>query len=401
MTSQHRTIAKPLHRIEDATIGVFLGVFGDYWVENAIESLERQDCGPLPVVVAINGPCPPAWDRLSAWQKTTRHSVTIVSNERNLGPLGSWYLNKDLLRTPWISLFHQDDVYLPHHISTHEAVLRTAEDDVLAVFTGMQGVDLQGRPAAAPPMINEHLNLAPTRVSLPEIIRRHPLPTPSIMIRNPRGVVDDLAWYDSGAPDSEWFARLACRGRFRVLDKVTMRYRISPGSESQSTGWYSRAWQWAQSVDRLIQSDDFNHALAEVPPEARTSFAVDLLDAISARYPASPIFGFLSFAAAQRMATAWQYEPGPATDLLVTYLAADPDSAATRNLAGITGVSSPDPSQPANDTVRVLLGEPPIRGRLEQSGRAAYRRFGHLLPPTVRMLAYRLYDRLWARRGAG
>lgn len=395
-----RTIYPPGGAHSGDRAGVFLGIYGDRWISNAIASVEQQTIDSAAVVAAVNGSCPEALQQLLQWQSTTRHRVTVVQNTRNLGPLGSWYLNQDLLLAPWVALMHQDDVYLPNHLSDLLNAGEGAPQDVVAVFGAMEGVGEDGRPVAAPPMDNQHLDMAPTPVTLPTVLRRHPLPTPAVMLRNPQGYVDNLAWYDSGAPDSEWFARLSCRGRFRVLDTVTMRYRISPGSESQSTGWHSRAWQWAQSLDRLIHSDDFGRALIEVPQEARASFAADVLDAIPARYPTSPIFGFLGFAAAQRMATAWQYEPGPATDLLAAYLAEEPGSAATRNLAGITGVPSSQPSRQAAETVGVLLGVPPNRGRLEESGRAAYRRFGHLLPPTARMRAYRLYDRLWAGRGA-
>ena len=400
MSATDRKIYRPENPGGACAVGVFIGIHGDHWVGNAIASVDGQEIERAEVVAAVNGNFLDAVRDLRQWQATSRHRVTVVQNSGNLGPLGSWHLNQDLLTAPWSALMHQDDHYLPHHLTTLLRTAGSAPDDVLAVFGAMAGMDELGREVAAPPMDNQHLDMAPTAVTLPAILRRHPLPTPAVMLRHPQSYVDDLAWYDSGAPDSEWFARLACRGRFRVLDTVTMRYRLSPGSESQSTGWNSRAWQWAQSVDRLIHSNDFGRALIAVPSEARNSFATDLLEAIPARYPSSAIFGFLAFAAAQRMATAWQYEPGPTTDLLATYLAADPGSAATRNLAGITGVPSHDPSQRANDTVGVLLGEPTTRGRLEDSGRAAYRRFGHLLPPTARMRAYRLYDRLWAGRGA-
>lgn len=400
VSAAERRIYRPENPGRACASGVFIGIHGECWVGNAIASIDGQDIERTEVVAAVNGNFPDAVRQLRQWQATSRHRVTVVQNSRNLGPLGSWHLNQDLLTAPWSALMHQDDHYLPHHLTTLLGAAESAPDDVLAVFGSMAGMDEVGREVAAPPMDNQHLDMASTAVTLPAILRRHPFPTPAVMMRHPAGYVDDLAWYDSGAPDSEWFARLACRGRFRVLDTVTMRYRLSPGSESQSTGWGSRAWQWAQSVERVIHSDDFGRALAAVPPAARASFAADVLDAIPSRYPASPIFGFLAFTAAQRMATSWHYEPGPATDLLATYLAADPGSAATRNLAGITGVPSPHPSHLADDTVRLLLGDPPTRGRLEESGRAAYRRFGHLLPPPARVRAYRLYDRLWAGRGA-
>lgn len=395
-----RVIYPPARLSEGGQAGVFLGIYGDRWVTNAIASIEQQGAGPLEVVAAVNGPTASAVGDLIEWQAKTSHAVTVVTNDRNLGPVGSWYLNRDLLQSPWIALFHQDDVYLPDHLTNLIDEARRAPEDVMAIFGAMSGIDDRGQPLAAPPMDNNSLNLAPTATTLPAILRRHPLPTPAVMLRNPQGYVDGLAWYDSGAPDSEWFARLACRGRFRILDSVTVHYRSSPGSESQSTGWQSRAWQWAHSLDRLIHSDDFALAMAQLPESERQRFAGDLLAAIPARYPTSPVFDFLAFAAAQRMATIWNYETGPATELVAKTLGSEPASAAARNIAGITGSEIGVDLTGHEGALTALLNQAPERGRLEESGRAVYRRYGHLLPKRARLGAYRLYDRLWSTRGA-
>ena len=383
-----------------STVGVFLGIYGDQWVDNAIASVERQDAGPLDVVVAVNGDWPRAVQRLAGWQGSTRHSVTIALNGRNLGPLGSWYANRDLVTAPWVSFLHQDDEYLPEHVPYLEAVARTAPPEVLAVFTSMEGMDPSGRTVPAPPMDNEYLNMASAEVTLPAVLRRHPLPTPALMIRYPEALVTDLAWYDSGAADSEWFARLACRGKFRIISDVTVRYRASPHSESHSTGWQSRAWQWAQSLDRFINSDDFVHALTEIPEETREAFCRGVLNAIPARYPDAPIFGFLQFAASQRMAHVWGYPGGSPTDFLARYLAAEPGSAALRNLEALTGRAGTESTGTVEATLAALLGQPPRRGKTEETGRAIFQRYGHLLPRSTQMAAYRAYDRLWSRRGA-
>ena len=363
-------------------------------------SVERQEFGPLQVVAAVNGDFPAAVKQLRKWQGNTEHHVTVVVNSSNLGPLGSWYLNRDLLAAPWVAFMHQDDVYGPAHLATLLRAAINAHPDVLGVFTSMAGIDEDGRSLAAPPMDNAALDGAPTWVTLPAIVRRHPLPTPASLLRNPEGFVDGLAWYDSGAPDSEWFATLACRGRFRVLSDITMQYRVSTASESQTTGWQSRAWQWAHSVDRIVNSRDFAVAMSNMPAERRREFAEDLLSAIPARYPGSPIFGFLQFVAAQRMAAVWGYEAGPWTELLARHLAVDPESAASRNLLGITGQEKAPHDPQAARVTDALLGPSPVRGRVEEAGRDAYRRWGHLLPPRAQMGAYRLYDRLWGGRGA-
>jgi hypothetical protein len=361
-------------------------------------SVECQEGPSLDVVVVLNGPVPQAEASILAWQHDSRHAITVVVNDRNLGPLGSWYANRDLISSPWVALLHQDDVYLEGHISTLSAAATSAPDDVVAVFTTMEGITEEGAPQAAPPMRNRHLDLAPSAVTVPEIIRRHPLPTPACALRNPESYVDGLAWYDSGAPDSEWFVHLACRGRFRVLDDVTVQYRQPATSESSQTGWESRAWQWAQSLDRFIQSEHFGTFLSTLKSGQRTSVAQDILDAIPSRYPTSPAFAFLQFAAAQRMAEAWDYAPGPATELLLDFLAAGGESAATRNLESVVGPGTMPGPRTAD--MLALLGAPPQMSGADRAARSFYRRYGHRLPRWAREAGYGAYDRLRPRRGA-
>ncbi len=395
---QGRRIFRPESSCHTGDLGVWLGLHGDRWISPATASVERQQGPRLEVLAVLNGPTIAAEGLLIDWQKTSRHSVTIVVNDHNLGPIGSWYRNRDLLSKPWIAFLHQDDVYLPHHTSTLASAVSAVHDDVLGVFTAMEGIAEDGSPMTAPPMRNRHLDLAPSHVTLPEIIRRHPLPTPASALRNPRGWADELAWYDSGAPDSEWFAILACRGRFRVLDEVTVRYRQPATSESSTTGWESRAWQWGQSLGRVIQSRDFRAFLAGIDGDLREATSRSILEAIPARYPDSPLFGYLQFAAAQRMAEAWNYEPGWATDFLMDALLDAGVSAATKNLASIIGHAS----QPATSGVDVsaLLGSAPPLGRGDHLGRSLYKRYGHRLPRWAQETAYGAYDRLRPRRGA-
>ncbi len=392
-----RLLAAP-PRSPTSPIGVWLGVFGDLWVDNAIASVERQSASCLEVVAALNGPSPAAERSLRSWQQVSRHSITIAVNDRNRGPIGSWYATRHLLRTPWVAPMHQDDTYRSSHIATLGSSAAAAADDVIAVFTAMTGIGDDGTPRAAPPVRNRHLDLAPSWETLPEIIRRHPLPTPASAIRNPAGQVEGLAWYDSGAPDSEWFAHLACRGRFRILGDITVQYRQPATSESSQTGRESRAWQWAQSLGRFVQSQDFSSFLSNVPAVHRERAACDILAGIPARYPESPAFSFLQFAAAQAMAEAWGYSSGPAADVLLNFLAAGGESAASRNLRSIVG--SHHSVVPRSAELSSLIGVPPKSGSVDRIGRNLYRRHGHRLPQWAQQAAFSAYDRLRPRRGA-
>ena len=381
----------------EGTVGVFVGIYGDAWVDNAIHSVERQDAGPVDAVMAVNGPWPNALEKLRAWQSQTEHRVTVVANQSNLGPLGSILLNWDLMSGDWLAIMSQDDLYRPNHLSTMAREGRDAPDDVLAIFTALDGISADGlSPRPGPPFLNAHLDLAPSRKLETEIIRRHPLPAPTVAFRRAKAGVPGLAWYDSGSPDSEWYGLLACRGRFRVLQQVTASYRESPDSESRATGWASRAWQWAQGLNRLLLSAEFRTLAAATPEEEREGFAQDLLAAISARYPGSPLFQFLQFTAAQQLADVWHYPPAEATRYLQGAMASMGESGATRNLASLTAQGAP--TVPVD--YAALLGQPPRSSALEHAGRRAYGRFAGVLPVGVRQRLYATYDRLRPDRGA-
>jgi hypothetical protein len=379
----------------DDTVCAFAGVFGDQWVDNLVESLERQNIGPLQCVLAINGPNERALNRLLDFQRRTHHHVTVVVNERNLGPLGSWYRNRDLLLRPWIAFFHQDDVYLDDHVLTLKRMAGNANQGTVGLFTSLG--DLQGGDHGAgtsAPMANRHLRLKSPQVLVPEIVRRHPFPTPTFALRAAVDVAD-MAWYDSGAPDSEWFARLACQGSLDSSDEVTVLYRRPLDSESSKTDWKTRAWLWSLSLSRLLTSREFRHLLVDLPPGERDKFARRMLQAIPARYPSSPIFTYLQFLAAQEMATAWDYGDGESGPWLLDALSAWGHSASTISLQSLTGKKHPTPHAAPVDA---LLGDPIRRAAWDRAGRRAFTKVGHRLPRTLQERIVRAYGS-W-RRGS-
>ena len=380
-----------------ADISVFLGIFGSAWVDNAIASVEQQAGGVFHVVAAVNGPDSVATQRLSTWAHQSKHLVTVVQNNSNLGPLGSLYRSLDLMSTPWIATLHQDDIYLPNHLDVHRSQLREAGPEVVASFTQMEGVSEDGATrTVGVPQVSEGLDRGLSPALLLGILRRHPLAAPTLAFHKDRAFVHDLVWFDSGAPDSEWYARLACRGTFRVSAQVTTLYRDTPVSESRQTDRQTRAWQWAQSLNRLLLSADFHDLAVTITPGDRDQFARELLEAIPSRYPDSPIFGFLQYAAAQKLTNAWDYSDQETLDFLYSVLEGLGESAAANTLA--PQCSSSHIPRPA-DTAAVL-GALPEKGRLHRAGRTAYQRFGHRLSPATRKRLYSIYDRLTPHRGS-
>lgn len=393
MSAWPRRIHAPLQNAKEERLAAFVGVFGRRWVENTIDNLERQEVQSIQVVMAVNGSDLAIEERLLDFQRTTRHSIWVVVNETNLGPGGSWEVNRELIDAPWISYLHQDDVYLANHLATLLEVTSRADPHLQAVFTGLDGLGDDGRSrVAGPPQVNRHLSRRASYEVLPEIIRRHPFPTPTFCLRA-SGAVPDMAWYDSGAPDSEWCARLACRGEIEVIERVTALYRRPASSESSATDWESRAWMWANSLNRILLSKDFANLLSTIPESERSTFVDELLDAIPFRYPSSPIFGFLQFVAGQVMSSSWDYREPHSLAFLRNSLEMVGHSAARKSVESL--LNTQVVSIPAGIDGSALLGPPPRIGRFEKVSRKTYRRVGHWIPRSLRL---RLYGRLRANR---
>jgi len=378
-----RSVYEPRNRAADQSLAIFAGVYGQRWIDNVIENLERQSQIPLRVLVAINGPSDFALSELLAYQQRSVHEVWIVQNSSNLGPWGSFARNHDLISADWVAFLHQDDIYLANHIPTLRSLTSQVSNSTLGVFTTLGSADDSGRRRGLPPPIeNRHLRSAPSHILVPAIIQRHAFPTPAFAVRS-RAAVPDIPWYDSGAPDSEWFARLACQGTLDASDEVTVLYRQPSDSESSATDTPTRAWLWSQSLTRTIRSPEFREMVTHMPTGVRREFARSLLQAIPARYPDSPIFQFVRYLAAQEMLSAWDYEGGPAADLIRAVLDEWAPSGATRTLDDLFGRAPLGSDSAAAASVAALMGHPQSTSAWEERGRKAYRSYGHLLPKRV------------------
>jgi hypothetical protein len=378
-------------------ITIFLGIFGDRWVKSATRCIDAQTGGAVQVIAAVNGHAPAAESKLQDWARETRHHVTVVRNNSNLGPLGSLHRNWDLFESPWVATFHQDDVYGPGHLEEHRQLIRDSPSDVIACFTRMEGVSESGEEiVAGPPLRRMDLDLLPQTELFTTMITRHPVASPTLCFKLADAFVPDLVWFDSGAPDSEWYARLACRGRFRVSGRVTAYYRDTDTSESRLTDRYPRAWQWAQSLERIFHSDDFLSLAKQIPEHERERFTANVLAAVGARYPASPLFEFIQFSAAQALTTAWGYEENSPLEFIRMTLQALGDSAAQKTLDS----HLVDSGSVTSASGRQLLGDLPEKSALHRRARVLYKRYAHRLPPRVRQGAVSVYDRLTPRRGA-
>ncbi len=97
---------------------------GSVHLAETIHSILHQDCGPFDLLV-----CDDRSDdeTVPLVRALTGERARLVVNKHRLGLAGNWNQCMALSRTPWVSIFHQDDVMLPGHLASVIKGLELAE----------------------------------------------------------------------------------------------------------------------------------------------------------------------------------------------------------------------------------------------------------------------------------
>lgn len=206
------------------------------YLRDCLASLQAQT-RRSPVVVATSTPC----DAVKIL--VDEFGARLAINPEGGGIGRDWNFALAQAETPWVTMAHQDDVYLPEFAETTLA-LADAVSDATLVFTGY--VELaDGRVRAATPMLLikrmllEMGFLGRRSVSRRETKRRllslgSPIPCPSVTVRLDR---TGLRFREDLMVNLDWEAwlRLASTpGAFAYSRKRLLLHRIHAGSETSA-----------------------------------------------------------------------------------------------------------------------------------------------------------------------
>lgn len=94
-----------------------------------LQSLQHQTV-PSEIIITTSTPVPPITDIAAEFK------VPVVVNPQALGIADDWSFGYRYARTPWVTLVHQDDIYLPGYIQECERLIaQKGQDDLLFLFT--------------------------------------------------------------------------------------------------------------------------------------------------------------------------------------------------------------------------------------------------------------------------
>jgi hypothetical protein len=313
---------------------VFLGLYkGEQYIKERIQDLEAQTSQDFYLVIVDN--CSPGFDlstlsNLLESSKKFANRYKLVQNPINLGGLGSFQLNLDLVPTAWITFFHQDDKYLPNHVESHLQAIKSGNESLSSVSTDLGSLNSEGKKVPVPPRANWFIDNSSEQATFLANVAEQVVPFASLSMRKAIFEADQVAMHTVAFSDSEQTLKSLMRGEHEFIKKQTVLYRENPISESHTQGSKVRTYSATIGLLKVFASDMFIDFARKISPNDRGPFVAKLEDAIRRRILDSAFADLVWTTALEQLNVAWQYEEPNSTS-------------ATRDVFNILGESyTPD-----------------------------------------------------------
>ena len=291
---------------------VFLGLYkGEQYIKERIQDLEAQTSQDFYLVIVDN--CTPGFDfstlsNLLESSKKFANRYNLVQNPINLGGLGSFQLNLDLVPTAWITFFHQDDKYLPNHVESHLQAIKSGNESLSSVSTDLGSLNSEGKKVPVPPRANWFIDNSSEQATFLANVAEQVVPFASLSMRKTVFEADQVAMHTVAFSDSEQTLKSLMRGEHEFIKKQTVLYRENPISESHTQGAKVRTFSATIGLLKVFASELFIDYARKIPSNDRGPFVVKLEDAIRRRIQDSGFADLVWTTALEQLNVAWQYE---------------------------------------------------------------------------------------------
>jgi hypothetical protein len=291
---------------------VFLGLYkGEQYVKERIQDLEAQTSQDFYLVIVDN--CSPGFDlvilsNLLESSKKFANRYKLVQNPINLGGLGSFQLNLDLVPTAWITFFHQDDKYLPNHVESHLQAIKSGNESLSSVSTDLGSLNSEGKKVPVPPRANWFIDNSSEQATFLANVAEQVVPFASLSMRKAIFEADQVAMHTVAFSDSEQTLKSLMRGEHEFIKKQTVLYRENPISESHTQGAKVRTFSATIGLLKVFASDLFIDYAQKISSNDRGPFVAKLEDAIRRRIQDSAFADLVWTTALEQLNVAWQYE---------------------------------------------------------------------------------------------
>jgi hypothetical protein len=329
-----RVISGSLDLEQNFETTVYLGIYnGDTYIVERIKELENQTSQDFFLIVADNCSREFNLDFLENQLQSSNLFVNrylIIQNPVNLGAIGSFQLNLDLVPTPWITFFHQDDKYLPNHVTTHLKAINLADDSIGSFSTDLGSRDFEGKKIPAPPRANWFIEQNNQWSTFLANVAEQVVPFPALSIRTKNLVTDRVPPHSVAFADSEHTLFALMMGEHEFIPKETAFYTENPFSESHILGKATLTLAATLGLLRVFASEEFVEYACKIPAAERGSFVAKLEKSIKQRLTNVEYADLVWTMSLEQLNNAWGYQEPHST-------------AATRDVFSVLGESyTPD-----------------------------------------------------------
>ena len=313
---------------------VYLGIYnGDEYIVDRLKDLENQTSQDFFLIVADNRSREFKLDFVENLIQSSRlfaNRYLIIQNPVNLGAIGSFQLNLDLVPTPWITFFHQDDKYLPNHVATHLNAITLADKSKGSFSTDLGSRDFEGKKIPAPPRANWFIKQISQQSTFLANVAEQVVPFPALSIRTKNLVTDRVPPHSVAFADSEHTLFALMMGEHEFIPKETALYTENPFSESHILGSATITLAATLGLLRVFTSQEFVEYVCKIASNERAQFVAKLEESIRKRIPNIEFAELVWAVSLEQLNCAWGYEEPHST-------------AATRDVFSLLGESyTPD-----------------------------------------------------------
>jgi glycosyltransferase involved in cell wall biosynthesis len=293
---------------ESSFLTVYIGIFnGRNYLPSIKNFLEESYWDNFNLIVVDNASTDNCWEEIQKWQSFLKMPYKLVRNSINLGGGGSFELNKDLVKSEWVTFIHQDDIYFSQHLFELSKAAKTSNPEVMVISTEMGSMDHLGKlKYSTPRPIWLLKNKSPISYFLANL-RTHIVPWGSSIFRTKEFLSIDLAWHSTAFPDTEMLLKMCALGEFVNLPIQTMLYRENPMSESHGLGNPEKEIAAVAALSRVFASEHFKKIAIEVTTPRREEFLSELKQGIGIRIKDRALAKIVQLIAEESLLIAWSY----------------------------------------------------------------------------------------------
>jgi glycosyltransferase involved in cell wall biosynthesis len=291
---------------------VYLGIYnGDKYIVDRIKELENQTSQKFFLIVADN--CSREFKLEFVENQLQSSSLfvnryLIIQNPVNLGAIGSFQLNLDLVPTAWITFFHQDDKYLPNHVATHLKAINLADDSIGSFSTDLGSRDFEGKKIPAPPRANWFIEKTSQQSTFLANVAEQVVPFPALSIRTKNLVTDRVPPHSVAFADSEHTLFSLMMGEHEFIPKETAFYTENPFSESHILGKATLTLAAMLGLLRVFASEEFVEYACKIPAAERGVFVAKLEKSIRQRLANVKYADLVWTMSLEQLNNAWGYQ---------------------------------------------------------------------------------------------